>query len=127
MARQIRAQGEASARIDALAEEDSSQHDRSNCFVPAEHSPVNSPGRAISPKAPRLRCRTARRSVPTWEVLGKEPGVFRGLGILSNASEVGRFPRKRHVCGAGPLGDRSLSGRFLGQARNPDQRDQPSL
>ena len=89
MARQIRAQGEASARIDALAEEDSSQHDRSKCFVPAEHSPVNSPGRAISPKAPRLRGRTARRSVPTWEVLGKEPGVFRWLGILSNASEVG--------------------------------------
>ena len=55
-----------------------------------------------------------------------EPGLFRGLGILRDASEVGRFLRKRHACGAGPLGDRSLPrrssgeslpGRCLGQSR----------
>ena len=46
-----------------------------------------------------------------------EPGLFRGLGILRNASEVGRFLRKRHVCGAGPLGDRSLPRRSSGESR----------
>ncbi len=32
------------------------------------------------------------------------------------ASGVRRFLRKRHVCGAGPLGDRSLPGRCLGES-----------
>ena len=34
-------------------------------------------------------------------------------GILRAASWVGRFLWKRHVCGAGPLGDRSLPGRLF--------------
>lgn len=61
---------EASATIDPLADEDSSQPDRSDDFVPAEPSPGNSPGRAIFPKSPCLRHRTARRAVLTWEFFG---------------------------------------------------------
>jgi hypothetical protein len=74
--------------------------------------------RAISPKAPRPRCRTARRSVPTREVLGRYPGLYRGLGLPRHASGVGRFLRKRRVHSAGPLGDRSLPGRFSGNIRD---------
>ena len=82
----------------------------------AWRSQGSSGGRAISPKAPRLRCRTARRSVPTQEVLGRWLGLVRGLGILRGAPGVGRFLRKRCVCGAGPLGDRSLPGRSSGES-----------
>ena len=39
-------------------------------------SQESSGGRAISPKAPCLRCRTARRSRPTWEVLGDKRSVI---------------------------------------------------
>ena len=38
-------------------------------------------GRAISPKAPRLRCRTARRSVPTGEAFGRYPRSSHSLSI----------------------------------------------
>ncbi len=57
---------------------------------------------------PRLRCRTARRSVPTSEVIGLHPGVRPLTQSHLSTSELWRFLRKRHVCGAGPLGDRSL-------------------
>ena len=41
--------------------------------------------------------RTARRSVPTEEVLGLLPRVLRQTRPHPNTSEVGRFLRKRHV------------------------------
>ena len=71
-------------------------------------SPEHLRVRAMSPKAPRLRRRTARRSVPTSEVIGLHPGVRPLSQSHLSTSELGRFLRKRHVCGAGPLGDRSL-------------------
>ena len=40
-----------------------------------------------------------------------------GGGILREASGVGLFLRKRRVCGAGPLGDRSLPRRSSGDSR----------
>jgi hypothetical protein len=74
--------------------------------------------------------RTARRSVPTpeaiwvWDALGDRSLPGRSLGQerrsrhklakLRRALGVGRFLRKRHVCGAGPLGDRSLPQRLFG-------------
>ncbi len=109
-------------------------------------------------KRQRLRCRTARRSVPTWEAFGAGTRIFlqagqtqassggraispkapmsavpdrseigpylgglrgRNAGLATNWPNsgelwgVGRFLRKRHVCGAGPLGNRkamSLGG-----------------
>jgi hypothetical protein len=95
---------------------------------PKNTSPKRLRGRATSPKAPRQQTRppaeigppqtrTARRSVPTLEVLGQHLG---GQKIPHpSASEVGRFLRKRLVRrhglpqrsvrrGHGSLGDRSL-------------------
>ena len=39
-----------------------------------------------------------------------------GVGVLRGALGVGRFLRKRRVCGAGPLGDRSLPRRSSGDS-----------
>jgi len=54
------------------------------------------------------------RSVPTGEVFGKERGSWYRLAEARRALGVGRCLRQRHVCGAGPLGDRSLPRRFSG-------------
>ena len=45
--------------------------------------------------------RTARRSVPTWEVFGLHFRVLRQTQPHLSTSEVGRFLRKRRVCGHG--------------------------
>ena len=37
------------------------------------------------------------------------------LSLTRTPPGVGRFLRKRHVCGAGPLGDRSLPGEAFGR------------
>ena len=74
---------------------------------------ASSGGRAMSPKAPCVRCRTARRSVPTGGGFGKERGSCHRLAEARGAPGVGRCLRQRHVCGAGPLGDRSLPRRLF--------------
>ena len=90
-----------------------------------------------------LRGQTARRSVPTSEILGLHPGFLPQTQPRLSTSEVGRFLRKRHsgehdkeaplslastldgqfhetgstapvLRGDGPLGDRSLSRRSSG-------------
>ena len=45
---------------------------------------------------------------------GKGQGSYHKLAKIRQAPGVGRFLRKRHVCGTGPLGDRSLPQRLLG-------------
>ena len=73
----------------------------------------------FSPTAPCLRCRTARRSVPTSEAVRVwDAGSCCRLTQARGAPGVGRCLRQRHVCGAGPLGDRSLPGGASG--RNAD-------
>jgi hypothetical protein len=67
-------------------------------------------GRAISPKTPMSAVPHRSEIGPYPEVLGRYPGLRLGLGLLRHTSGVGRFLRKRHVLGAGPLGDRSLPG-----------------
>ena len=42
--------------------------------------------------------------------------MYYGVGVLRGALGVGRFLRKRRVCGAGPLGDRSLPRRSSGDS-----------
>ena len=70
---------------------------RATPLSPSAHSalPEHLRGRAISPKAPRLRCRTARRSVPTWEAFWLHPRVLRHTQPCLSISGVGRFLRKR--------------------------------
>ena len=46
--------------------------------------------------------------------VGRHPRILRHTQPHPNTSGVGRFLRKRHVCGAGPLGDRSLPRRSSG-------------
>ena len=48
-------------------------------------------------KYPRLRCRTARRSIPTQEVIGLYLGGFPLIPPHRCTSEVGRFLQK-HPC-----------------------------
>ncbi len=45
--------------------------------------------------------------------VGRHPGILRHTQPHPNTSGVGRFLRKRHVCCAGPLGDRSLPGEII--------------
>ena len=92
----------------------SSRNGSVRSVVLTEHSPGSYLGRVMSPIAPRLPCRTARRSVPTPEaVRGKERGTCHRLANLRRAPGVGRCLRQRRVCRAGPLGDRSLPQRRL--------------
>ncbi len=81
----------------------------------AEHCLSSFSDRAISPKA-------AISAVPDRSEIGpylrggssQERGSCDRLAKVWRAPGVGRFLRKRHVCGAGPLGDRSLPWRLFG-------------
>jgi hypothetical protein len=67
-------------------------------------------------RRPVPRGRTARRSVPTSEVLGIHPGVLPQTQPHPGTSEVGRFLRKRHSAEHDREAAFSMAGTLDGQA-----------